>query len=472
MKIKRFIALALSVLMMAAVFAGCGGGGSDDDTNEQAEALKETLDFGGETITFVYPAGYDMVDTDGSDPFLVRRSERMAELGELYNCTIEQKEGKGTYWSLMANSIASGSPYGHVMITQENYILEWFKAGAIADLSSAMEATGIDFTDSRYSQTVRKATRFDGGQYAFSDAPLNPTGAMWYVNLTIFDRDQLGDVYEMIENKEWTWDKVEEIATKATKTASDGTVTQWGLSGYQHYQFLLSLAQSNGSGIANFDDDGNPTLTLNDSAALTAFQTMYDWAVTKRIANINDGSATINEYMNEFCTGNTAITVAGNKLLQIAEESGFEDEIGVVYCPIGPEMDDYVVSTACGQMYFIPKTYESMTTELLLLCDEIFAPYDDATQEDLIIEKYAQRIGDNEDSMNVYIDLATNSDRWAWDAVTLTKLDWSSPSVHEMCATVLSGSSTPGDAIESNKTQFLTNMQDMMDGHTLKANDP
>ena len=101
------------------------------------------------------------------------------------------------------------------MVTQENYFMEWYKAGAFADLNAAMEKTGIDFKDSRYSQTARKYTNIDGKQYAFSDVPLNPTGTIWFFNKRIFKEQNLGDPYEMVKNKTWTWDKVEEIAKTA-----------------------------------------------------------------------------------------------------------------------------------------------------------------------------------------------------------------------------------------------------------------
>ncbi len=461
---KRLTAAVLSALTVTALLAGCGG--------EKAAVGTEDLDFGGETITFTYPPGYDMVYTeDTDDPYLIYQRQRMDELEQRFNCKIEQVEGKGQYWTGMATSIAAGSPMGHVMVTQENYILDWFKAGAIANLADAMAETGIDFTDSRYSQVVRKMTRFDGGQYAFCDVPLNPTGALWYANLSLFEREQLGDIYELIENKEWTWDKCEEIATKATKTDASGTTTQWGLVGSQGHAFFRALANSNGGSVAGYDDEGNPALLLTDPASGEALEKMYDWAVIKKIANVNDGSLNWDQPLHEFTKGSIAILCGANKLLQIAQESAMEDQIGVIYPPIGPQMNDYATSASCGQMYFIPATYQDMTTKLLLLVNELYAPYENMTHADMIMAKYSKRI-DNEKSMQVYIDISENADRYMLDAVTLAGLDWNSPSITSMCGEVLRGEQTPGDAIEKNKSQFLARLQDEMAGHTLKMNEP
>ena len=474
MKITRLAALSLAALMAAFSLAGCGSEKTESGSNaskspvsagnSKTDQLKAALSFGGETITIVTPPGYGMINTDGKDPALVRRDARIKELEAKYDVKIVQKEGRGTYWDVMTSSIASGSPAGHIMVTQENYFMEWYKAGAFADLNAAMEKTGIDFKDSRYSQTARKYTNIDGKQYAFSDVPLNPTGTIWFFNKRIFKEQNLGDPYEMVKNKTWTWDKVEEIAKKATKKKSDGTVEQWGLGGYMHSDFLSSLAASNGSAIASFDKDGNPQLTLGDSAAMKAFEKMYDWTVKQKIAYVNDGSQTWDTFLREFTKCNMAMMAGTNKLLQYIEESAMPDDFGIVYAPMGPDVQENTNPTRCGHMYFIPKTYESMADKLLLLIDDLYAYPDGQTIDDLVAEKYVSKLRD-EESLTIYTDMVKSTDRFVHDAYTMTKIDWTAPSIHELCSTVLKGSKTPGDALEANKVQFQNAMNDMMAGH-------
>ncbi len=462
--LKRFLAAVLSALTVTALLAGCGGG-------EEAAVSTNDLDFGGETITFAYPSEFSMAYTEGTnDPYLIHQRQRMDELEQRFNCKIAQVEGKGQYWTQMTASIAAGTPLGHVMVTKEGYLLDWFKAGAIANLADAMAQTGIDFTDSRYSQTVRKMTRFDGGQYAFSDLPSSPTGALWYANLSLFEREQLGNIYELIENKEWTWDKCEKIAAKATKTDASGNTTQWGIRASQGTQLLLSLAVSNGGSIAGFDAEGKPTLPLSEPAATEAFRKFYDWGIVKKIADIGDGSTSWDPAPLAFTEGNIAMLVSDNALFQTAQDHAMADQIGVIYPPIGPQMDDYATSASCGQMYFIPVTYQDMAPKLLPLVNELFAP-DEELMEKEVVYKYP-RLNDSADSLRVYLDILTNSQRHFSDATQLLKVDWVSPTVHEMCAKVLSGEQTPDEAIAANTPQFLATMSDTMEDHTLKMNEP
>ena len=474
MKKSRFVALPMAMLMASFALIGCtettesspssSSGGTSGGGNTVADQPKAELSFDGETIRIVTPPGYGMINTDGTDPSLVRRDQRIEELEAKYDVVIEQLEGRGNYWDMMTSSIASGSPSGHILVTQENYFVEWYKAGAFADLTDAMEKTGIDFRDSRYNQTVRQYTNIDNRQYCFSDISLNPTGTIWFFNKRIFEEQNLGNPYEMVENKTWTWETVGEIAAKATRKSSNGTVEQWGLGAYMHSDFLSSLAASNGSSIAGFDENGDPVLTLSDSKAMRAFEQMYDWVVQQKIANVNDGSQTWDTFLREFTKCNMAMMAGTNKLLQFIEESAMADDFGIVYAPMGPDVDDYTVPVSCGQMYFIPKTYESMADKLLLLIDDLYAIPDGMTIDDLVAEKYVSKLRD-EESLNYYTSMVKDSNLFIHDAYVMTKIDWTTPSIHEMCSEVLKGSRTPGDALEANRVQFQSAMEDMMEGH-------
>ena len=89
---------------------------------------------------------------------------------------------------------------------------------------------------------------------------------------------------------------------------------------------------------------------------------------------------------------------------------------------------------------------------------------DGQTIDDLVAEKYVSKLRD-EESLTIYTDMVKSTDRFVHDAYTMTKIDWTTPSIHELCSTVLKGSKTPGDALEANKVQFQNAMNDMMAGH-------
>lgn len=92
---------------------------------------------------------------------------------------------------------------------------------------------------------------------------------MWLFNRRIFSEMKI-DPYELVKNKQWTWDKVEEIAKKATKRAANGNVEQWGLAGWMAGHMAASMAWENGGSIASVGKNGKPLVTMNDAKVRTA----------------------------------------------------------------------------------------------------------------------------------------------------------------------------------------------------------
>lgn len=438
-----------------------------DATNEEekkelskTEQAKAELDFGGETIVFCYPPGYGMIDTTGTSASLARRDARIEELEEKYNVNIEQRDDASTYWENMVTSIASGAPEGHIMVTQEKQFLSWVEAGAIADLTEAMEKTGIDFSDeSKYSQIVKKYSAFNDGQFGFSDPAPHVSQPYWFYNKRIFEEMQLGDPYEMVANKEWTWDKVTEIAQKATIRKPDGTIEQYGLGTMMLGDFLNALCQSNGTNIATFDENGKAILTLDRPESMKAFQQMSDWLFKDKVALFNDGSLDWDATIKDFINGNVAIMCGTNPILGNAKAAPMADDFGILPPPMGPDVDEYTIGGSMGQFYFIPKTYEDMADKLLLLIDDLYELPEGMTREDTVIEAYGTHVRD-EQSLENYIDMALNYNTSLYEISSISGLDWSTPSINEICKQVVNGEGTPADLVEQNKVQFQTLLDD------------
>lgn len=475
MKARQWAALSAAVLMGIGFTAGCGeqpgssqvsSNGSSQSTEglSKTEKLKAELDFDGETLTFVCTPGWDYANPDSTDPEVIRRRERIAELEKKYNVKIVQKEGKGNYFDLMASTILSGEPMGHVLMVPDNQLLDWYKANVMANLNDAMEKTGIDFTDETlYSGETRRATNFDGKQVGFGPRAIQ-LGTAWFFNKRIFEEQNLGDPYEMVKNKTWTWDTVEEILTKATIRRADGTVEQWGMNSWTGFSFFSSMAGANGGSLVTFDNEGVPHQNLSDPRTVEALEKMYDWAFVKKIADINDGTRQWDAAMKEFAKGNVAICLGTNKMLQIAQETPMEDEFGVIYAPLGPGKTDYTVSETRGDMYFIPTTYESMADKLLLLMDDLFITSDGATQEDRIMEKYASQVRDKR-AMEVFLASALSTNPGGGASFGMLHLEWMEPSIETICATIIRGEASPGDLVEQNRNQMEKMIEDQMDGH-------
>lgn len=462
-RILRMLALFIvAVFVLMLPLTACDGG--KKPTGGPGDGLKGNLDFDGQEIVIVYPPGYGYLDPDGVNPYYRRRDERIEKLSKQYNAKIVQKEGKGMYWQMMVTSIAGGEPNGHIMLTTKNKFLDWYKADVFADFSDAIKATGIDFTDTRYNQTVRRMTSLDDKVLGFAQQNIYIRGNIWYYNKRIFQELGITNMQEMLDNKEWTWAKVEEIATKATIRNQDGSVKRWGLLAEMHNSLWSGLISTNGGDFAPLVD-GKPKVSLTDPKVTRATETFYDWTVTKKIANVNNGLQAWDTMLREFIKGNSAILVAQNKFLNIAEENAMQDDFGVIYPPIGPDATDYALGTGSGDIYFVPKTYQDMTTDLLLLVDDLYAPYEDASQEDLTIEAVGRFMRD-EDSLNNYLEIVEIGNGKAAtttedpDFSGLLSFWWSSPSVTQMLNDMLMGNKTPGEAVNTYSKLFQTAADD------------
>lgn len=474
-KITRYVALCLAAGM---TLSGCSGTKETNVETTQTEAATTTapgaveekemtpldkkkaeVDFGGETIVFCYPPGYGLVN-DGTNPALARRDAKIAELEEKYNCKIVQRDDASTYWENMVTSIASGSPEGHIMVTQEKQLLAWAEAGAIADLTAAMEKTGIDFTDeSKYSQLVRRYSNYNGAQYGFSEPAPYVSSNFWMVNKRIFEEMQLGNPYEMVEKGEWTWDKVTELASKATKRNADGTIEQYGLGSMMLVDLLSSLCQSNGTTMASFDENGNAKLSLAEEKGMKAFQQMSDWLFKDKVALFNDGSLDWDATIADFVNGKVAIFCGSNAVLNNAKSTPMADDFAILPSPMGPDVSEYTIGGSMGQFYFIPKTYEDMADKLLLLIDDLYTLEDGLTRIDTVEEGYINLVRD-EESLDYYVDMALNYDPSVYEIAVISGLDWSEPSLMGICSQVVKGEATPADVMEQNKVQLQTLLDD------------
>lgn len=345
---------------------------SDTDVqSDKTKAEKAKLNFGGQTVTIAYTW---VPSKKGENASVDRWYARMAEVEKKYNVKIVEKQGSTNYNENMITSVLGGSPMGHILQSTTHF--SWIKAGIMANLNSAMEKSGIDFRAGRYSQMVRQYTRLNGKQYAFGfgDGDISD---VWLFNRRIFSEMKI-DPYELVKNKQWTWDKVEEIAKKATKRAANGNVEQWGLAGWMAGHMAASMAWENGGSIASVGKNGKPLVTMNDAKVRTAFERLYKWGSVDKILKANGGDQNWDALMIEFSKGNIAMLAGTSGAIGTCYQQGMADGFGVVYPPLGPSQTDYCYNVDLGTVFFVPVTYEKDAWKYLLLMDELYAPYSDS----------------------------------------------------------------------------------------------
>ena len=452
-----------------------GASGSGDNKNAQAsdagkiaadptekpltQQMKEKLDFKKATITLAY--SWDpipTVKTAASE----REEKRIAELEAKYNCKIERKQGRATgYLEAILTTTAAGKPMGDIMMTQDGQIPASYKAGVFADLSPAMKATGIDFTNSRYSQTARKYTNINNQQVGFNAAYSEGKYNIWFYNKRIFgERGITEDPQALYAQGKWTWDKAEELAEKATKRNSGGTVESYGLGFWFAGDCLIDTIVSNGSFLTAPDaNTGKAKIVWEDAKARKAIERVHKWATQNKFMKFGDGGESWDARMNDFAAGNLAILAATDSMLDIIREKGMADDFGMVYAPKGPDASDYYSSIKLGYFYFIPKARQSVANDYLLLMDDYFAPYPGMSDEDRFKERWMASFRDSK-SYDIFKDMTFNAKRQKYDPNAIFGLMWAQPSFGTLVSDLYNNRITPGNIVDQNTKAYQNVIND------------
>lgn len=343
MKKNKLMVVALAALMAASAF-GCAkdkpktntNTGSETKQEEKTPVVKEeTHDFKGKVVKIGAP--WNITPVAGSSEETDRFIERIKEYEEKWNFKIEWVEvGWDNYIEKYTSSIMAGDPVADILyIISRDCFPAFFKSGIAYPVS---DLGVFDYSDPNWKGLVPVST-YKGKTYGLYEGglPGGPNSGVFF-NKTIFERDGLENPYDLVKNDQWTWDKLVEIATKATKdTNGDGTPDQWGLTG----RFVnKDVMYSFGGEMLTQDADGNFKFAMNDPKAIAGLTYLQDLNKKPIWANVGgdwDGS------MKAFAQGNIAINIndwwtnasyyAGDKM---------KDDYGFVPLPKGPGMSKYV----------------------------------------------------------------------------------------------------------------------------------
>ncbi|HOJ79462.1 MAG TPA: extracellular solute-binding protein [Clostridiales bacterium] len=279
--LKKLLALSLVTVMMVAVIAGCGqktGTTPTDTTPDEVEPApaeqtpsepadeepepepEEIRDLGGRVIKVA--AWWDLTPQGGT-PSGDRQVARREEMEQKYNFKFEYvnvpwDQTVETY----SSSVMAGDPFADIATLEDNWVIGLANSGFVTELDSL-----FDFTDEKWDQVTKSLSTINGKTYGMGTGKWWPRGIVFY-NKNIFEREGLENPYELMKNGQWTWEKLEEIARKATKdTNNDGKIDQWGLGGMD---IDCSLVISNGSEFASIVD-GKAKLNFREPAVLEAF---------------------------------------------------------------------------------------------------------------------------------------------------------------------------------------------------------
>lgn len=301
------------------------------------------IDFKGATVTYVLHHDHLADFREGG-----KYAGRLDEAMELFN--IGAIEIVQVDWGEVGNAclnryLAGDSTYD-LWRLPHNQFFQLASRGAFFPVDTILPDEYFEYL-SQITQTKNDRLRFNGRRLHFSAGVPDDYGHATFMvaNLDIFERENLGDPYEMYYNGEWTWDKLEEIAIKATRdTDGDGEIDQWGLAWIEPTFMIFA----NGGSITRLDDNGKVVFSLGEPEAVEALRTYGEW---------NQKGYFVGDYqMREFMTGKAAVAVM--PMWQVNQNNDWDFRFAVLPLAKGPSVDDYVFAPGVADAIFIPANAE------------------------------------------------------------------------------------------------------------------
>ncbi len=344
------------------------------------------IDFGGATVTFVmHHDAIAQFEEGGARAGMLEEAKELFNIGDFEKVIV----GWGEVGDTALNRFLAGdSTYD---LWRVPFAFYW----GLASRSAFYPVNEI--LPDEYFEQLPKITHdrnyelaYKGQMYHFS-AGVDDYGHSSYVvfNRDLIEAEGLDDPYELYENGEWTFEKVTEMARKATRdTDGDGVIDQWGLSDNDP----KNLVYAYGGAITRRDENGKVYFSMDEPEAVAGLRQWIDWVKVDQIASGGE---------NEFGAGQ--IAMAFMPMYAIGNHQDWPFSHGVLPYPQGPYTDEPLFLPGAGDSWHIPANAE-YALGLVALDNFLFSL--DSYYEDL--DNYiAGRIADRE-SYEILYDAVEN----------------------------------------------------------------
>lgn len=409
-KLARLLSLIFSFILIFVMLIGCSSAGEtavdkgdesgdavdateEEDVDEAQEEAEPVYDFGGRTIT--YSAWWDVEPKAGSSETADKLIARMAEMEEKYNFKMAYSQ---VPWDQYLETYTASTLAGEPFTDLAEMMSYWFFPGLVVSklVYPLSELEAFDFTEDKWEKSILEFATYKGTVYGMYNGRIYPRAGLFW-NKTIFEREGLPNLYQIQWTKDWTWNKMLEIAKKATKDLDgDGQIDQWGLGGHlAEYQFV----HSNNGDTVRFED-GRPIFALGEPNAIEALQFYQDLIHLHKVYERAPDDAPWDYPVQQFTNGKYAM-FAYDWYITDSLKTNMQDDYGYVIFPMGPRADGFVsVQNECT-LTVIPSTAKK-PEEIAIVWDKRTDPFPDE-DPDAWREGYESNARDKEtvDTINI-----------------------------------------------------------------------
>lgn len=264
--------------------AGGNTGATEDPRFAIKEDIPEDLKFSGRKFTILYPTwsmytDYYFQEEEIGEKLSDAIYKRQKDVEERFDIVIEPVT-KGyieTIYPTLNKSVKSGSDDFSMALTHCISGVDSFATSGIAYDWNKLPY--VDFSKPWWNQRMNEEMSIEGVLLtAVSDFIIFDPNVI-YFNKQLAQSLDLGDLYSMVRNGEWTWAKLAEMARRASVDLDgDGKFTkedQYGL--VTHVGWMMeSVLQSCDLFITKRDADGYPVFNLNNEKFSSVITMLYD----------------------------------------------------------------------------------------------------------------------------------------------------------------------------------------------------
>jgi len=297
-KMHKLICLFLALLMTASLFA-CGDAGEAVSETEQAAAEVETeaetdelearqaipdnlpdMDFEGyEFRILTYsPAAYFVEELTG-DVVEDSKYDRQVHISERFNAEIAVRASAGIAEldkELRASVTAGDDAYDIAIPHQITSGPGFITSHMILDWN---DVPYIDYSQPWWNQRINETINIMNKQFYIAGYITMPTPFAMFVNKAYVTDYGFEDIYGLVKEYRWTFDKLTEMAVATTVDLNgDGEMTpdadQYGIT-YNNDNMTLNFMYSSGILSVLIDDDGKPVPNTFNDKMLSVVEGMY-----------------------------------------------------------------------------------------------------------------------------------------------------------------------------------------------------
>ncbi|ALS26579.1 ABC transporter substrate-binding protein [Paenibacillus sp. 32O-W] len=324
--------------------------GSEGETGTEPEGEQPAddgappvQDLGGYTFVVADNNPNRWFPEEGSSDLANAIIDRVKWVEETYNVRIEVRKHSEDELSA---AVLAGDKYADVIVTPTWELGRHINGKRLVDLNTI---PNLDMSKDYWKEyNTSNLLTYDNRTYGAAAPFANQNDEVWVIvfNKRILNELGLENPYELVKNKQWTFEKMLEMEKAAKRDLNgDGVMDsndRYGLATGHDWDIAVALYLASGNKIIDIAPDGKMTYAVNTPKAYETLDTIKQ--MTKRGDTFfpkNDGED-MDAYVKAFVEGKALFLAYSRGRGVIDPIYQMEDDFGFVPLPMGNNTDDYL----------------------------------------------------------------------------------------------------------------------------------